>query len=585
MYIIPSYSMLASTATTLMLSMIFLILSYQSSKNYMRLWGISWLLCSCVFLLDFFKLNIIDIDETTYITLRQILMLCEAHLFLLGTYHFFQKKFNNYFNYTTWLSAITILLYPTIPAVYSFMLIPNIIYCSGLIIISGCMFIAISWTQKIPEKMIASFLIIIWSIFINHFGFTFKDSSLASLTYFIGLFAVNLLILILIILYFKKLRFIDKKSSSRFRILVENSSDAMFLYDYNKQQFEYITPTIYEFIGLSDKQLYNMPDRFFDYINVEEKHKNIVKIFSNPISQPGNGTIVLYSDGNIKKWSEIHYIPIKDNTGIVTAVEGILRDITERKIMEINLKDAEDAKKELLENISHEIKTPVTLIKGYTESMLDKLVPKESTDTYLKMINSKAMMLSTLMDDLAQISEVTSQSMEYKFYEQSAASLFEEMVNQCRFQIESQEHTANIYMHVSHDAVVIADPYRIQQVVSNIINNALRHTPAGKEISVSCSSYFHEELLSNKNLDDYDIPKGDIVFTVSDTGDGIPEKDLPHIFERNFSGGNRVRKDGAKTGLGLYISNQIVTQHSGRMTARNNPSGGAEVSFMIPYYK
>ena len=78
--------------------------------------------------------------------------------------------------------------------------------------------------------------------------------------------------------------------------------------------------------------------------------------------------------------------------------------------------------------------------------MLDKLVPTESTDTYIKMINSKAMMLSTLMDDLAQISEVTSQSMEYKFYEQSAASLFEEMVNQCRFQIESQEHTANIYM-------------------------------------------------------------------------------------------------------------------------------------------
>lgn len=584
MYIIPSYSMLASTATTLMLSMIFLLLSYQSSKNYMRLWGISWLICSVIFLLDFFKLTIIDIDETIYITIRQMLMLCEAHLFLLGTYHFFQKKFHKYFTYATFISAISILLYPTIPFIYSFMLMPNIVYCSGLIIISGCMFIAISWTQKLPEKIIASFLIILYSIFINHFGFTFKNSSLASITYFIGLFAVNLLILTLIIIYFKKLRFVDKKNSSRFRLLVENSSDAMFLYDYNKQNFEYITPTIFDFIGLSDKQLYDMPDRFFDYINVDEKYKNVLKIFSRPISEPGNGTLILYSDGNIKKWSEIHYIPIKDNTGTVTAVEGILRDITERKRMEINLKETENAKKELLENISHEIKTPVTLIKGYTESMLDKMVPKESTDTYLKMINSKAMMLSTLVDDLAQISEVASQTMEYKFYEQTAVSLFEDIVNQCKFQIESSGHISNIYTHISPDAIVIADPYRIQQVVSNLMNNALRHTPAGNTISVSCASYFHEEMLAQE-LDDYDVPKGDIVFTVSDTGDGIPESDLPHIFERSFSGGNRIRKGSSKTGLGLHISNQIVTQHSGRMTARNNPTGGAEISFFIPYYK
>ena len=77
-------------------------------------------------------------------------------------------------------------------------------------------------------------------------------------------------------------------------------------------------------------------------------------------------------------------------------------------------------------------------------------------------------------------------------------------------------------------------------------------------------------------------PKGEIVFSVSDTGDGIPERDLPHIFERNFSGGNRIKKSSEKTGLGLYISKQIITQHSGSMFARNNADGGAEISFYDP---
>lgn len=203
----------------------------------------------------------------------------------------------------------------------------------------------------------------------------------------------------------------DIRQSTRFRLLVENSSASMFLYDYKRQEFEYVSPAIANLIGVTDKQLYKMPERFFDYVNTVEKNKEIIGIFSRPVTEPGNGILCLYKNGIIEKWSEIHYIPIRDNTGMVSAIEGILRDITERKQMEEDLKEAEQTKKEFLENISHEIKTPVTLIQGYAESLLDKIVPRESTDTYLKMIHSKAMMLTTLVDDLAQASRVTSQSL------------------------------------------------------------------------------------------------------------------------------------------------------------------------------
>ena len=105
-------------------------------------------------------------------------------------------------------------------------------------------------------------------------------------------------------------------------------------------------------------------------------------------------------------------------------------------------------------------------------------------------------------------------------------------------------------------------------------------------------------LHNNPNDVDYNIPTGELLFTVSDEGDGIPPDDLPHIFERNFSSGRKIKPDmqkkpmlyndnfmASRSGLGLHISKQIITQHSGRMFAKNNQWGGAEISFTLPYYK
>ena len=580
--------MMAATVTTFMLSMIFLLLSGQSEKQYMRFWGIAWLTYSVMFLLDFCHLNW-DFVYLGYVMLRQMLALVGSYVFLLGTHHFFQVKAPAALGLATIVSAFTLVLYPAIDGVYTLMIIPNIIFSSGLLIYAGCMFISISWTQKLPEKLIASFLIILWSIFINHFAFSLKNQQLEITSYFISILTVNVLILTLIIIYFKKLRFLDTKQHSRFRLLVENSSDSMFLYDYKSQSFEYISPGISRLIGISEQQLYDMPERFFDYVNTPKKYSSILSIFSHPVKRPDSGILMLYKNGSIERWSEIHYIPIRDNTGTVSAVEGILRDITDQKRAEESLKAAEDAKKEFLENISHEIKTPITLIQGYTESLLDKVVPAESTDTYLKMINSKAGVLTTLLSDLAQVSDMNSQSMEYKFYEYDASSILPELIQQGEFHITSSDHKAESVVRLTSDAIVIIDPQRIQQVISNMLNNAIRHTPQGKQISLSCISYPHEEMMHIQTSDDdYSIPDGEILITVSDQGDGIPEQDLPHVFERSFSGGRRIKNNvssGGNSGLGLYISSQIISQHSGKMFAKNNENGGADISFSLPFYK
>lgn len=416
---------------------------------------------------------------------------------------------------------------------------------------------------------------------------------------FIFLAAVFVLYIIiltvtLILLRSRRKRFLEAENASRFRLLVENSSDSMFLYNYKTRTFEYVSPGINELIGVSDAQLYKMPERFFDYINVEEKNADIINIFSQPVTEPGNGVLCLYKNDEIIKWSQIHYLPISVSGNTVTAVEGILRDISEQKKMEIDLKTSVDNRKELLENISHEIKTPITLIQGYTEMLLDKMLPTESTDTYLKMINSKAQMLTNLLDDLTNASHVDSQVMEYRFYEQNALEFFKEMMDHSKFQISSTGHVPVISFNISPQAIIITDPYRMQQVISNLINNACRHTPEGGEIHISCQTFFHEELLHVPEISDgLSMPDGELIFLVSDRGDGISAEHMPYIFERNYSEGKKVNpnvtadyeKGKSNSGLGLYISKQIITQHSGRMFAKNNVFGGADVSFTLPYYK
>ena len=216
-------------------------------------------------------------------------------------------------------------------------------------------------------------------------------------------------------------------------------------------------------------------------------------------------------------------------------------------------------------------------------------MPPESTETYLKMINSKANVLTTLVSDLAQISDMSSQTMEYRFYEYDAAEIMSDLVQQGEYHITASGHKVSTEVHVTPHTVVIIDPQRIQQVISNLISNAIRHTPSGREISISCVSYPHENMMhAPASDDDYSIPDGEILVTVSDQGDGIPEKDIPYIFERNFSGGRRIQTSSSgkgNSGLGLYISSQIISQHSGRMSAKNNPGGGAALSFSLPYYR
>ncbi len=594
MFVLPQYSMMSTISTTLILGLIFIFLSRQSHRRYMNLWGICWIFYSFMFFLDFSHLTGLYLSNY-YIVQRQAISLIGAFLFLLGTYDFFQLKMPKAFTKVFLFFLCSIFFSSLSSTIFAIGVIPNIMFSSLLLVFSGCIFLSYSWTQNLPEKIIASFLIILWGVFLNHFGFTINYTGIAIYNYFMGIFLVNLLTVVLMIIHFKKLRFLMEKREECFRLLVENSADSMFLYDYTKGSFQYVSPSIEPLLGVTDQMLYQNSKNFFNNIQFVEDSTKSLSIFETPISKPSMALFSYHRDNVVIKWVEMYYIPIVDSLGKVSAVEGILHDITNKIKAEENLKLSETARKELIENISHEVRTPVTLIQGYTESMLFSVVPANAIPSYLKMIHSKTLVLTTLLDDLIQASHVTSQSMEYKFYEMNAFEFFIEIMDQTAFQTKSENKIFKCENWVDKYALIIIDPARIQQVITNLVNNAIRHTSTNGEIRIVCTSTPNDNLLDSakesKEFDPLTVPDGVIQFTIIDNGNGIYEEDLPHLFERKFIGKNNIPADEnlpnekQRTGLGLFISNQIIKQHSGVIWAENNTFGGASFAFTLPYYK
>jgi PAS domain S-box-containing protein len=580
--------MMSAISTTLVFGLIFLFLARQNSRLYMTLWGLCWIVYSIMFLLDF--INLSDIYTSNhYIAERHVLTLIAAFLFLAGTHRFFQLLLPGYLYYIAFACLFIIGIAAFSEDLYNLIVIPSIMFSTVLLIWAGCMFISYSWTQNIPEKLVASFLIILWAIFSNHFVFSFYHITIATFNYFIGLFMVNLLILFLMIIHFKKTRFLLMKSEQRYRLLVENSSDSMFLYDYKKGSFQYISPSVQPLLGISAEELYVSPQRFFENIEISNENKELLSLFQRPIHIASKAILCMQKNNQPFRWSEMHYLPIMDALGNPIAVEGILRDITERKKIEESLKASETARRELIDSISHELRTPITLIQGYVESMLNDVIPSSSVPFYLKMIQSKTQMLNMLLDDLIQVSHFTSQTFDYKFYEHDAYKFFSNIIAQAEFQVKRSGKNFVSENTIENNLIVILDPFRIEQVVANLINNSIRHTPPGGTITVQCMSRQEESLIKESSLEDpcRTIPDGEIIFTVTDTGEGIHPDDLPHLFEKGFQGNNRSGnlKRSRNAGLGLFISLQIIKQHSGSIWAKNNPSGGAILSFSIPYYK
>ena len=564
--------MIATSLVTGMFSLIFLYLSYHMERLYMRFWGFALLGYTVIFIIDSIFLENHGFLHI-YSDARMVISIVCSTLFLYGTSDFFLIRIPKKLLYGIEMTIGLLLISLFFKELYHILQIPVTILLSILLTSSGIIFMLFSWTPKMTEKYITGFVVILWSIYSCNIPYTFKYTSLAMVNYIIGLCVLIVMVVLLMILHFKieKLKlFIQEK---RYRMLVENATGAILLYSYIDKNFKYVSPAINTFLDYDSKNILNDPKTVYNEIDSEGR-ENMRKLFSKPITDNISFTFSKRTVKGNEKWYELHATPVYNASPNPTEVECVISDITVKMETINNLRLSEESRKELIEDISHELRTPITLIQGYSEIMLEDSVYELHKD-YLEIIHSKSISMNLLLDDLIQGSNFRSQSVEYEFYEVNAKDFLTQTLRDYKWLIEDNKRQSRCRNIMREDCFVIIDNDRIMQVFNNIVDNAIKFTLAGDNIDIDCNI---------ESTESQDEVQGKLVIRISDSGMGILENNPNDIFKRKYRGIIKDNYANSGSGLGLYISNEIVEEHGGEIWVENNLKKGTSFYFALPCY-
>lgn len=219
-------------------------------------------------------------------------------------------------------------------------------------------------------------------------------------------------------------------------------------------------------------------------------------------------------------------------------------------------------------NVSHELKTPLTSIRGYTETLRNgALKDPEKADAFLKKIEENAERLDSLIHDILDLSklEVTDSHLEFSAVDLN--QMFQDLKDQFSWKLDEKRQSFEVQNEVP---VLQADKQLLEQVFSNLVANAIRYCPEEAKIQLK------GRVVTVAN-------KPTALFEVIDNGPGIPEKDITRIFERFYRADKSRNRAFGGTGLGLAIVKHIVLSHQGKVKAENLSTGGMKFSLWFPY--
>jgi PAS domain S-box-containing protein len=245
---------------------------------------------------------------------------------------------------------------------------------------------------------------------------------------------------------------------------------------------------------------------------------------------------------------------VRDDARRLVEVVIVMRDIGRRRRLE-------GARSDLISTVSHEIRSPLTSVKGFTSTLLSKWdrFNDEQKKVMLRTINYDADRVTRLLGDLLDVSRLEAGRLELKRQEVDVVALATDAVMRLRLDVE--HHTLEVAFPDDFPKV-IADPNRIEQVLMNLVENAIKYSKPGA-ITVSGHGV------------------GDsITVRVIDEGEGIPADHLPHIFTKFYRRGSGERRSG--TGLGLYICKGIIDAHGGDLSVEKSDATGTVFAFTLP---
>ena len=245
--------------------------------------------------------------------------------------------------------------------------------------------------------------------------------------------------------------------------------------------------------------------------------------------------------------------------------------------MRIRLKESAEQKiqydnenKELISNISHDLKTPITAIKGYVEGILDGVASSpEKLEKYIRTIYNKANDMDRLIDELTFYSKIDTNKIPYTFNKINVNSYFRDCAEEVGLDMESRGIELGYLNYVNEDVEVIADAEQMKRVINNIISNSVKYLDKPKGIIN----------IRIKDVGDF------IQVEIEDNGRGIATKDLPYIFDRFYRTDSSRNSSKGGSGIGLSIVKKIIEDHGGRIWATSKEGIGTEMHFVLRKYQ
>jgi len=236
--------------------------------------------------------------------------------------------------------------------------------------------------------------------------------------------------------------------------------------------------------------------------------------------------------------------------------------------MAANLEKSEQSRKRLVSDVTHELRTPLTIIEGTVDGMMDGVFPADPE--HLNNIKEQSTLLTRLVSDLRDLSLAESGQLKLQKSAVNLVDLLKTKISHFEPLAAEKKIVMNLQAQCGPPDIEV-DPYRIDQVITNLLSNAIRHTPPGGRIDLTVS------------IDESQTSKpGKLVLTVSDTGEGIAAEHIPHIFDRFYRvAGSRSRSEGG-AGLGLAIVKQMVEAHGGSVEAASQPGLGTTFKVTLP---
>ncbi len=336
------------------------------------------------------------------------------------------------------------------------------------------------------------------------------------------------------------------RQKKQIETILLHMTDGIIAFDINGN-IMHINPAATRLLKISSKE--NTFDKIFKDLNLDINMEKMIYL--------ENWTATEHKVNIDETYLNMFFAPFKDENDRPAGIMVLIQDITEHVRLD-------NMRKEFVADVSHELKTPLTSILGYSETLATSEYDKDLQEKFLNVISSEAVRMTKLVNDLLTLSKFDNDKTNWEKTEFDLG----ELVKQCQenLQIEMDKKKQKVECFVTANVpAVYADKDGIERVVLNILSNSVKYTPKGGTIKIYVGFVYNDAYIK-----------------IIDNGIGIPEEDLNRIFERFYRVDKARTRAMGGTGLGLSIAKEILDKNGGRIDIKSKHHEGTEVVITIP---